>query len=94
MKNTPSEKVKRSPEYLLWAQGNDNSEQKERLRRNLRTARERALTPRQRQILSMRFEQQMSAVEIARALSLNRSTVSRTLQRACRRLHEVLQYSM
>ena len=81
-------------EFLLWSQGNDNSEQKERLRRNLRTARERALTPRQRQLLSMYYEQQMSAAEIARALSLNRSTVSRTLSRACRRLHEVLQYSL
>lgn len=92
MKNTRSERVKNA-DFLRWTQGADNSEQKSRLRRNLRLAREQALTSRQRQILSMYYEQEMRVIDIAEALSVTPSTVSRTLARACRRLHAALQYS-
>ena len=83
-------------DMTVWLRenANDNQEQMERLLRNLRKARKRELTPRQQQILTMRFEQNMSGAEIARELGLNRSTVSRTLRRAQKRLRRCLQYAL
>ena len=78
----------------LREQANDNQEQMERLRRNLRRAREQELTPRQQQILTLRYEQNMNGAEIARMLGLNRSTVSRTIRRAQERLRRCLQYAL
>ena len=71
----------------------DNQLQLERLRRNLRTAREQELTPRQRQMLELRYDRQMSVTEIARELGVRPSTVSRTLARARERLRRCLRYS-
>ena len=83
-------------DMTVWLRENadDNQEQMERLLRNLRKARVQELTPRQQQMLSMRFEQNMSVTEIARELGLNRSTVSRTLRRAQERLRRCLQYAL
>ena len=83
-------------DMTVWLQENadDNQEQIERLLRNLRKARVQELTPRQQQMLSMCFEQNMSGAEIARELGLNRSTVSRTLRRAQERLRRCLQYAL
>ena len=78
----------------LREQANDNQEQMERLRRNLRRAREQELTPRQQQGLTLRYEQNMTGAEIARMLGLNRSTVSRTLRRSQERLRRCLQYAL
>lgn len=78
----------------LREQANDNQEQMERLRRNLRRAREQELTPRQQQVLTLRYEQNMNGAEIARMLGLNRSTVSRTTRRAQERLRRCLQYAL
>ena len=83
-------------DMTVWLRenANDNQEQIERLLRNLRKARIQELTPRQQQMLSMHFEQNMSGAEIARELGLNRSTVSRTLRRAQERLRRCLQYAL
>ncbi|MBP3509999.1 sigma-70 family RNA polymerase sigma factor [Oscillibacter sp.] len=83
-------------DMTVWLRenANDNQEQIERLLRNLRKARIQELTPRQQQMLEMRFEQNMSGAEIARELGLNRSTVSRTLRRAQNRLRRCLQYAL
>ena len=83
-------------DMTVWLRenANDNQEQIERLLRNLRKARVQELTPRQQQMLAMRFEQNMSGAEIARELGLNRSTVSRTLRRAQNRLRRCLQYAL
>ena len=83
-------------DMTVWLRENadDNQEQMERLLRNLRKARAQELTPRQQQMLSMRFEQNMSGAEIARELGLNRSTVSRPLRRAQDRLRRCLQYAL
>ena len=83
-------------EVQAWLQedAEDNSCQLHRLRQKLRQAREAELTPRQRQILLMRYEQQLSPAQIARELGVHRSTVSRTLHRAQARLHHCLQYSL
>ena len=83
-------------DMTVWLRenANDNQEQIERLLRNLRKARIQELTPRQQQMLEMRFEQNMSGAEIARELGLNRSTVFRTLRRAQNRLRRCLQYAL
>lgn len=96
MRNTPFDT--RASEFAgdltVWLRENaeDNSEQLERLKRNLRLARKQELTPRQSQMLSMYFDQGMNMSQIARELGLNRSTVSRTLVRAKARLYRCLRY--
>ena len=98
MNNTPFDA--RSSEWIgdltVWLLQNaeDNSVQLERMRRNLRRARETELTPRQQYLLQLRYEQDLSMTEIAERLHVNVSTVSRTLQRAKKRLHHSLQYTL
>lgn len=98
MGNTPFDT--RSSEWIgdmtVWLRENagDNTEQLARLRKNLRLARERELTPYQRQVLDMRFEQQMRVGEIARELGVNPSTITRTIQRATDKLRRCLRYSL
>lgn len=72
----------------------DNAEQLERLRRNLRKARDRELTPRQRQVLSLYYDRGLTMAQIAGRLGVNRSTVCRTLRRARDRLYRSLQYGL
>lgn len=72
----------------------DNGEQLARLRRNLRRAREQELTPRQRQILELYYDQGMNMPQIAEELGVNCSTVSRTLRRAKDRLNRCLRYAL
>ena len=83
-------------DMTVWRRQNagDNSERLERLRRNLRQARERELTPRQRQLVSLYYDQGMNIPQIAEELGLNRSTVSRTLRRARDRLYRCLRYAL
>ena len=97
MNNTPYNT--RSSEWIgdmaVWMRQNseDNSIQLERLRRNLRIAREQELTPRQKQVLELYYDQHLTISEIALQLHVNPSTVCRTLQRARQRLHRCLQYT-
>lgn len=81
-------------DFTLWLRENaeDNSEQLSPLRKNLRKAREQELTPRQKQMLQMYFDDNKTMVQIAEELGVNRSTVSRTLSRARRRLYRCLRY--
>ena len=72
----------------------DNSDQLERLRRNLRRAREQELTPRQREVLALYYDRGLKMSQIARKLGINRSTVSRTIGRAKQRLYRYLQYTL
>lgn len=98
MRNTPFDT--RSSEWIgdmtVWQRENseDNALQLERMRRNLRIAREKELTPRQRCMLELYYDRQMSVTEIAQELGVNVSTVSRTLQRARNRLRRYLQYTL
>lgn len=80
----------------LWrADGHgDNDEQLERLRRNLRLAREQVLTPRQKEVLTLYYDYGLTMGQIACRLGLNHSTVSRTLERARKRLYEALRFSL
>lgn len=90
----------RSSEWLgdmtVWMRANaqDNSEQLSRLRRNLRRAREQELTERQREMVSLYYDQGMTMPQIAEQLGVNRSTVSRTLRRARARLYRFLRYTL
>lgn len=76
------------------ANGEDNSEQLERLRKNLRKAQRAELTPRQAQLLHLRYDLNMSISEIAEAQGIQKSTVSRTLRRGRERLKRCLKYSL
>ena len=96
MKNTASKKrvIDFNADLQVWMRENaeDNSEQLSRRKRNLRQARELELTPRQRQVLAMHFDQDLSVTQIARELHVNPSTITRTLQRAKGRLRRCLRY--
>ena len=78
----------------LRANAQDNDREMNRLKRNLRLALQEALTARQRQMLRMNFEQNKTVTEIARELGVNKSTVSRTLARAKKRLYQCLRYAL
>ena len=98
MRNTPYS-IRNNEVYgdmAAWLRANaeDNESDVRRRKRNLRLAREEELTPRQRQLMQMRFEQNMSVSEIAEALGLDKSTVSRTITRAKQRLYKCLRYCL
>ena len=80
----------------LWKQENqeDNRPRIERLLRNLPLAMEEELTPRQRQIMRMRYSRNMSVTRIAQELGINKATVSRTLSRSTWKLYRSLRYSL
>lgn len=90
----------RSSEWIgdmtVWLRenANDNSELLQRLQQNLRRARQQELTPRQQELLSLYYDQGMTMPQIARQLGLHVSTVSRTIQRAKRRLYRCLRYAL
>ena len=80
----------------LWQQGQqeDNRQQIRRLLVNLPLAVEEELTPRQRQIMRMRYSRNMSVTRIAQELGINKATVSRTLSRSTWKLYRSLRYSL
>ena len=83
-------------DLMAWNRqnGEDNSEQMERLRRNLRAARKAELTPRQEEFVRMYFDLGMSVTAIAEKEGIHKSSVSRTLKRARTRLKNCLKYSL
>lgn len=98
MKNTPYS-IRNNEVYgdmAAWiaAHAADNEGDLKRLKRNLRVAREQELTERQRELLRLRYEEEMSLAEISEALGLDKSTVSRTITRAKRRLYKCLRYGL
>ena len=91
--------VRRTNEFLgamaAWdrATGADNSEQMERLRRNLKKVRRAELTPRQAEMVHLYYDLGMTMPQIAAQLGVTKSSVSRTLARGRKRLKRYLQYS-
>lgn len=83
-------------DYQLWLRENaeDNTERLERMRRNLRTAREEELTPLQQRVFRMFYEEGLSVSEIARREGRNKSSVSRAIKRGHARLQNHLRYSL
>ena len=57
-------------------------------------SRELELTPRQRQMVELYYDQEMNTTAIAQLLGVQRSTVSRTLRRARARLYQFLRYGL
>lgn len=98
MRTTPSEAYDPIDiaSLCLWRQeqSGDNQERIRRLLSNLPLAVQQELTPRQREILQMRFTGGMSITSIAKELGLNKSTVSRSLTRSVERLYRSLRYSL
>ena len=78
----------------LRAHAETNDSQLRRVHRNLKRAIREDLTERQRAMLLMRYSQGFSMTQIAKELGVNRSTVSRTLARANKRLERALKYSL
>ena len=98
MKSTPY-RVRNNEVYgdmSAWiaAHAGDNESDLARLKRNLRLAREEELTARQRELLRLRYEENLSVSEIAALIGRDKSTVSRTLSRARRRLYKCLRYGL
>lgn len=85
-----------SGEMQAWLRemAGDNSEQRARLLRNLRLARQQELSPRQQQVLQLYYDQELTIPRIARELNVTPSTVSRTLKRARDRLYHCLRYGL
>ena len=98
MRTTPSEAFDPIDiaSLCLWRQeeSGDNRERIRRLPSNLPLAVQQELTPRQREILRLRFTGGMSVTAIAEKLGLNKSTVSRSLARSMERLYKSLRYSL
>lgn len=98
MKDTRSDGRSRESlgSLMVWQRENagDNSLQMERIRRNLHRALEAELTPRQRQMVALYYDQGLTMAEIGKLLEVQPSTVCRTLQRAMRRLQNSLRYAL
>ena len=98
MRTTPSEAFDPIDiaSLCLWRQeeSGDNRERIRRLLSNLPLAVQQELTPRQREILRLRFTGGMIVTAIAEKLGLNKSTVSRSLARSMERLYKSLRYSL
>ncbi len=69
-----------------------NREQLETIRRALRDAIANELTSRQREVLVMRYYEELSGSEIAGRLGVNPSTVCRTLRRAQERIRKSMRF--
>ena len=69
-------------DLAAWERANreDNTEQLERVRRNLRQVRELELTERQAQMLHLYYDLGMSMPQIARELGVTKSRIKRYLQ--------------
>ena len=97
MTNTPSRYGIALDEKSLmsWLMENseDNAETMARAKRNLARAIEEELTPAQRTCLQMYYFDRKTMQEIGDELGVDRTTVSRNVQRGCRRLYRVLSYS-
>ena len=70
----------------------DNSQEISRLKRNLIRALREDVTDKQRQMLLLYYAEGKNMREIGEALGVDKSTVSRTIQRGERRLQRCLRY--
>ena len=80
----------------LWQKthSGDNSERLDRLAHYLPLAVTEELTPRQKQLVEMYYYDGKNITAIAQELAVNKSTVTRTLQRARDRLRRSLRYAL
>ncbi len=85
----PSEYIESYPDLLSCFQGGTNHREREEYRKFLYRAIKTQLTQRQTQIVIMHYFQGMNITEIADELHINKSTVSRTIDRALNRLTDL-----
>ena len=78
--------------YYLYNQGSDNRPERERMKRILIRAVRHELTDRQRDCITKYYLEGMKMTEIARSLNLSKSTVSRHISTATRKLRKVASY--
>ncbi len=70
----------------------DNSNQLRQVRQNLVRALREDVTPRQRELLLLYYEEGLNMREIGERLGLDRSSISRTIKRGEARLRRCLRY--
>ncbi|MBQ3264779.1 MAG: sigma-70 family RNA polymerase sigma factor [Ruminococcus sp.] len=78
--------------YSLYLHGSDNRPERERMKRILTRAIKHELTQRQRDCVTMYYLEGMKMKEIADAMNLSKSTVTRHIQSATRKLRKVASY--
>ena len=78
--------------YTLYQQGSSNRMERERMKRILVRAIRRELTDRQRDCITMYYLEGMKMKDIATMMHLSRSTVTRHIQSATRKLRKVASY--
>lgn len=78
--------------YYLWQNGSDNSAERERMKRILHRAIKLELTERQRDCIIMYYIKRMNMNDIASALGLTKSTVSRHIKSGISKLKKVAAY--
>ena len=98
MSYTPS--TTRASEFqgdlTVWLrnQAGTNDEALERLQKNLTAVIRGELTPKQQEVLQLYYFEGLQMKDIAERLKVNRSTVSRNLKGAQRKLFKYLKYSL
>ena len=78
--------------YSLYQHGSDNRPERERMKRILTRAIRHELTDRQRDCVTMYYLEGMKMKDIADAMHLSKSTVTRHIQSATRKLRKVASY--
>ena len=94
MRITRYERRRSTPELARWALllAEDNSEEMGCLREKLVRAMREEITPRQRQVLAMYYQESLNLEQIGLRLGVGKSSVSRTLRRGEDRLRRCLRY--
>ena len=93
--NDASQRVPGRPHRVAEKpQAGTNDEALERLQKNLTAVIRDELTPKQQEVLQLYYFEGLRMKDIAERLKVNRSTVSRNLMRAQRKLAKYLKYSL
>ncbi len=71
---------------------NSNRNKINKLKIIIRDVIETELTKRQKQILILYFYKNLKMTEISKMLNINKSTVSRTIERGIKKIHKFLKY--
>ncbi len=79
--------------YSVFSEG-DNSRRIQKLKQGLKTVMDSELSDRQREVVDMFYFKRMNVTEISKEMGLNKSTVSRHLNRAVQKLSLAMKYSM
>ena len=78
--------------YHEYTGGGSNSSERERMKRIIKTALKQELTKRERELLCAYYFLELTMPQIAARYDLNKSTVSRTISRAKRKLQHIASY--